>query len=65
MTAKAAVPAPAKPAAKPAAKPKAPAPAPQGKGPNGATAKCKDNTYSTSKQRAGTCAGHGGVAQWY
>ena len=34
-------------------------------GPNGATAKCRDNTYSHSAHRSGTCARHGGVAQWY
>jgi len=34
-------------------------------GPNGATAKCRDGTYSHSAHRAGTCARHGGVAQWY
>ena len=34
-------------------------------GPQGASAKCRDNTYSHSKTRTGTCAGHGGVAQWY
>ncbi|WP_084143898.1 DUF3761 domain-containing protein [Amycolatopsis taiwanensis] len=36
------------------------APAP----PAGATAKCKDGTYSFSQHRSGTCSGHGGVAQW-
>jgi hypothetical protein len=34
-------------------------------GPNGATAKCRDNTYSHSAHRSGTCARHGGVGQWY
>ena len=34
-------------------------------GPNGATAKCRDNTYSKSAHRSGTCSRHGGVAQWY
>ncbi|GAA0298176.1 hypothetical protein GCM10009087_04970 [Sphingomonas oligophenolica] len=34
-------------------------------GPGGATAKCKDNTMSFSAHRSGTCAKHGGVAQWY
>ena len=34
-------------------------------GPNGATAKCRDNTYSFSAHRSGTCSRHGGVAQWY
>jgi hypothetical protein len=32
--------------------------------PTGATAKCKDGTYSKSKHRAGTCSSHGGVAEW-
>jgi len=32
--------------------------------PAGATAKCKDGTYSFSKNRSGTCSGHGGVAEW-
>ena len=34
-------------------------------GPNGATAKCKDGTFSTSAHRSGTCSRHGGVAQWF
>jgi len=34
-------------------------------GPNGATAKCRDGTYSHSAHRSGTCTRHGGVAQWY
>jgi Protein of unknown function (DUF3761) len=32
--------------------------------PTGATAKCKDGTYSKSKHHSGTCSSHGGVAQW-
>jgi hypothetical protein len=32
--------------------------------PAGATAHCKDGTYSFSQHRQGTCSGHGGVAQW-
>lgn len=32
--------------------------------PAGATAKCKDGTYSYSQSRRGTCSHHGGVAQW-
>lgn len=31
----------------------------------GATAKCKDGTYSYSKTRRGTCSGHRGVSLWY
>lgn len=32
--------------------------------PIGASARCKDGTYSFSKNRRGTCSGHRGVAQW-
>lgn len=32
--------------------------------PQGATAKCKDGTYSYSQKRSGTCAGHKGVDFW-
>lgn len=32
--------------------------------PAGATARCKDGTYSFSQSRRGTCSHHGGVAQW-
>jgi len=32
--------------------------------PAGATAKCKDGTYSKSQHHAGTCSHHGGVAEW-
>jgi len=32
--------------------------------PAGATAKCRDGTYSFSESRRGTCSYHGGVAQW-
>ena len=31
----------------------------------GATAKCKDGTYSYAKQHRGACSRHGGVAEWY
>lgn len=31
----------------------------------GATARCRDMTYSHSTHRSGTCSGHGGVATWY
>ena len=40
--------------------PSAPAPST----PAGATAQCRDGTYSYSKTRSGTCSGHGGVARW-
>jgi hypothetical protein len=31
---------------------------------SGASAQCRDGTYSHSQHRSGTCSGHGGVAQW-
>jgi len=30
----------------------------------GATAKCKDGTYSHAQSRRGACSRHGGVAEW-
>jgi len=33
--------------------------------PAGASAKCRDGTYSFSRHRQGTCSHHGGVAEWY
>lgn len=32
--------------------------------PYGATAQCRDGTYSYSSHRRGTCSHHGGVARW-
>ncbi|MFV0545695.1 MAG: DUF3761 domain-containing protein [Bacteroides sp.] len=32
--------------------------------PPGATALCRDGTYSFSQSRRGTCSHHGGVAKW-
>ncbi|MBO4612314.1 MAG: DUF3761 domain-containing protein [Bacteroidaceae bacterium] len=32
--------------------------------PAGATALCRDGTYSFSRNRRGTCSHHGGVARW-
>jgi len=32
--------------------------------PAGATAKCRDATYSFSEHASGTCSGHGGVSVW-
>ena len=34
------------------------------KAPPGASARCRDGTYSFSQSRRGTCSWHGGVAQW-
>jgi uncharacterized protein DUF3761 len=34
------------------------------KAPAGATAKCRDGTYSFSQHASGTCSHHGGVAVW-
>lgn len=49
------------------AAPRQAAPAPTmaaGSGPNGATAACKDGTYSHAKEHRGACSHHGGVAKW-
>lgn len=32
--------------------------------PVGATARCRDGSYSYSKHASGTCSGHGGVRVW-
>jgi hypothetical protein len=32
--------------------------------PHGATAKCRDGTYSYSQHASGTCSHHGGVRRW-
>ena len=32
--------------------------------PSGATARCRDGTFSFSEHRRGTCSHHGGVAEW-
>lgn len=32
--------------------------------PAGASAQCRDETYSFSQSRRGTCSHHGGVAEW-
>jgi hypothetical protein len=34
-------------------------------GPAGATALCRDGSYSYSKTHTGACSHHGGVAKWY
>jgi hypothetical protein len=33
--------------------------------PEGASARCRDGSYSFSASRRGTCSHHGGVAEWY
>ncbi|WP_374421865.1 DUF3761 domain-containing protein [Chromobacterium sp.] len=35
-----------------------------GKAPAGASARCRDGSYSFSQHRRGTCSHHGGVAAW-
>lgn len=42
----------------------APARSMSGKAPEGATARCRDGTYSFSRHHGGTCSRHGGVASW-
>jgi hypothetical protein len=32
--------------------------------PAGATARCRDDSYSFSQHRSGTCSHHGGIVQW-
>jgi hypothetical protein len=32
--------------------------------PQGASARCRDGTYSFSRHHSGTCSRHGGVASW-
>lgn len=32
--------------------------------PEGATAQCRDGTYSFSRNHRGTCSRHGGVSKW-
>ncbi|MYM34895.1 DUF3761 domain-containing protein [Duganella sp. FT94W] len=41
-----------------------PAKSVDGQVPAGASAKCRDGSYSFSKSRRGTCSRHGGVASW-
>ncbi len=62
VAAPAAAAAPAAPAAAPAAASRS-APAAAG-GAQGATAKCKDGTYSHSTGHKGACSHHGGVGEW-
>lgn len=42
----------------------APARSKTGQVPAGATAQCRDGSYSFSRHHRGTCSRHGGVAQW-
>jgi hypothetical protein len=35
-----------------------------GQPPTGASAKCRDGTFSFSRSRRGTCSHHGGVSRW-
>ena len=35
-----------------------------GQPPAGASAQCRDESYSFSRSRSGTCSHHGGVARW-
>jgi hypothetical protein len=53
-------PAPAAPAAAPAA----PAAVVPGPAPDGATAICKDGTYTMSHSYSGACSSHHGVTKW-
>jgi hypothetical protein len=41
-----------------------PARSKSGKVPAGASAKCRDASYSFSKNHRGTCSHHGGVERW-
>lgn len=54
---------PAEPAAAPA-RPSAGKSSPGNTNPAGATARCKDGTYSHAKTHQGACSRHGGVAEW-
>jgi Protein of unknown function (DUF3761) len=54
----------AAPAAKTSASKSAPTATAGNTAPTGATAKCKDGTYSKSQHHSGTCSSHGGVAEW-
>jgi len=61
----AAAPAEAAAPAAPASTDEAPMARRPGGAPGAATAKCRDGTFSESKQHSGACSHHGGVAEWY
>lgn len=42
----------------------APAYSENNQAPDGATAQCKDGSYSFSQNHSGTCSHHGGVSRW-
>ncbi len=42
-----------------------PSPVFSDKKPEGATARCRDGSYSFSQHRQGTCSHHGGVSEWF
>lgn len=44
---------------------KVPSPYAAPSAPAGASAQCRDGTYSFSQHRSGTCSHHGGVAEWF
>ena len=37
---------------------------PDGRAPAGASARCRDGSFSFSRSRRGTCSHHGGVSEW-
>jgi hypothetical protein len=52
------------PAPRPVPSATRPASASEGNNPAGATAQCRDGTYSHAKTHQGACSHHGGVAKW-
>lgn len=54
-----------RPAAVAPAQPTAPVAPAQASGPQGATARCKDGSFSHSAHHSGSCSHHGGVAQFF
>lgn len=45
--------------------PKTATPVPEKSYRSGASARCRDGSYSYSRNRRGTCSHHGGVAEWF